>query len=101
MVKESPFLIEETRISKVNVPLEPAGGRYLRAFYMLFQVAQQIILNVRRVIIMTKMKSTFDYIKKIRGSWVINPRTRVQENEIKNKKKRRQKEKKLIKDGFE
>jgi hypothetical protein len=32
---------------------------------------------------------------------VINPRTRVQENEIKNKKKRRQKEKKIIKDGFE
>ncbi len=50
---------------------------------------------------MTKMKSTFDYIKQIRGGWVINPRTRIQENKIKNKKKRRQKEKKLIKDGLE
>jgi hypothetical protein len=50
---------------------------------------------------MTKTKSTFDYLKQIRSSWVINPRTRVQENEIKNKKKRRQKEKNLIKDGFE
>lgn len=49
---------------------------------------------------MTKMKGTFDYIKGIRGGWVINPRTRVQENEMKNKKKRRQEEKKLIKDGF-
>ena len=51
--------------------------------------------------IMTKMKDTFDYIKGIRGGWVINPRTRVQENEMKNKKKRRQEEKKLIKDVFE
>jgi hypothetical protein len=49
---------------------------------------------------MTKKKDTFDYIKGIRRSWVINPRTRVKENEIKNKKKRRQKEKKLIKDGL-
>jgi uncharacterized GH25 family protein len=54
-----------------------------------------------RVMIMTKMKGTFDYIKEIRGGWVINPRTRVQENEMKNKKKRSQEEKKLIKDGFE
>ncbi|HOJ11159.1 MAG TPA: hypothetical protein PK733_11270 [Clostridiales bacterium] len=50
---------------------------------------------------MTKMKGTFEYIKEIRGGWAINPRTRVQENEMKNKKKRRQKDKKLIKDGFE
>ena len=50
---------------------------------------------------MKKMKSTYDYMKKIRSSWVINPRTRVQENKLKNKKKRRQEEKKLIKDGFE
>lgn len=27
---------------------------------------------------MTKMKGTFDYIKGICSSWVINPRTRVQ-----------------------
>ncbi len=50
---------------------------------------------------MMKSKSTFDYIKQFRGGWVINPRTRVQENEMKNKKKRRQDDKKLIKDGFE
>lgn len=49
---------------------------------------------------MTKIKGTYDYMKEIRGSWVINPRTRVQENEIKNKKKRRQEENKLIKDGL-
>ncbi|MDP4182843.1 MAG: hypothetical protein Q8942_17375 [Bacillota bacterium] len=49
---------------------------------------------------MNKKKSVFDYIKEIRGSWVINPRTRVKENDLKNKKKRRQKEKKLIKDGY-
>jgi len=60
-----------------------------------------MILNTGRVMIMIKKKSTFDYIKRIRGGWVINPRTRVQENEMKNKKKRRQEEKTLIKDGFE
>lgn len=46
-------------------------------------------------------KSTFDFIKEIRSEWVINPRTRVQENEMRNKKKRRHEEKKLIKDGLE
>lgn len=51
--------------------------------------------------IMIKKKDIFDYIKGKRNSWVINPRTRVQENEIKNKKKRRQEEKKLMKGGFE
>lgn len=50
---------------------------------------------------MKKKKSTFEYIKEIRGVWTINPRTRVKENDLKNKKKRRQKEKNLIKDGFE
>lgn len=50
---------------------------------------------------MKKMKGTYEYIKAIRGGWVINPRTRIQENELKNKKKRRQEEKKLIKEGFE
>ncbi|MGI6122564.1 MAG: hypothetical protein ACOYIG_00060 [Acetivibrionales bacterium] len=49
---------------------------------------------------MNKMKSTYEYIKQFRGSWVINPRTRVQENKINNKKKRRQEEKKILKDGF-
>ena len=50
---------------------------------------------------MVKKKSTFEYIKEIRGGWIINPRTRVQDNDLKNKKKRRQEEKKLIKDGYE
>jgi len=45
---------------------------------------------------MIKKKSTFDYIKSIRSGWIINPRTRVQDNNMKNKKKRRQYEKKLI-----
>ncbi len=50
---------------------------------------------------MIKKKSTFDYIKEIRRSWTINPRTRVQDNNMKNKKKRREEGKKLIKDGSE
>lgn len=49
---------------------------------------------------MAKKKTTFDYMKEIRGSWVINPRTRIQENSLKNKKKRRQEEKKLIRDDY-
>lgn len=49
--------------------------------------------------IMTKKKGTYDYMKEIRNCWVINPRTRVQENEIKSKKKRRQEEKKMIREG--
>jgi len=50
---------------------------------------------------MAKKKNTFDYIKEIRNSWTINPRTRVQENETKDKKKRRQEEKKVIRDWLE
>lgn len=57
-------------------------------------------LNRWRVKIMIKTKSTFDYIREIRNNWTINPRTRVQENELKNKKKRRQEEKKVIKEGL-
>jgi hypothetical protein len=68
---------------------------------MLFQVAESDYFEYGSVMIMKKKKSTFDYIKGIRNSWVINPRTRVQENEIKNKKKRRQEEKKLIKEGLD
>ena len=49
---------------------------------------------------MDKKKSAYDFIKESRNSWVINPRTRVQEDESKNKKKRRQEEKKIEKDGF-
>ena len=52
------------------------------------------------MIIMNKKKSTYDFIKEIRGTWVINPRTRIQANNLKNKKKRRQEENKLIKDGY-
>ena len=37
-------------------------------------------------------------MKEIRKSWDINPRTRVQENELKNKKKRRQDEKKIVRE---
>jgi hypothetical protein len=47
---------------------------------------------------MAKKKSFIDQVREVRNSWEINPRTRVQENEIKNKKKRRQEEKKLTKD---
>jgi hypothetical protein len=47
--------------------------------------------------VMAKKKSAFDYFREIRGAWTINPRTRVQENELKNTKKRRQNEKKMIK----
>lgn len=47
---------------------------------------------------MKKKINTYDFIKGIRNGWVINPRTRVQDNEMKSKKKRRQEEKKLIKD---
>ncbi|NTV91144.1 MAG: hypothetical protein HGA22_12420 [Clostridiales bacterium] len=48
---------------------------------------------------MIRKKNNFDYIREIRNAWVINPRTRIQENSLKNKKKRRQNEAKLIKDG--
>lgn len=47
---------------------------------------------------MKKKKTTFDFIKEIRRNWMINPRTRVKENELKNKKKRRQEEKKITED---
>jgi hypothetical protein len=47
---------------------------------------------------MKKKKTMYDLMKEIRRSWNINPATRVRENEMKNKKKRRQQEKKLIRD---
>lgn len=40
-------------------------------------------------------------MKEIRKSWSINPRTRVQEDETKNKKKRRQEEKKIARDELQ
>lgn len=39
-----------------------------------------------------------DIMKQVRNSWNINPRTRVQENELKNKKKLRQEAKRIIRD---
>ncbi len=45
-----------------------------------------------------KKKTTYELMKEIRKSWDMNPRTRVQENELKNKKKRRQEEKKMTRE---
>ena len=42
-----------------------------------------------------KQKSFLDTLKSIRLSWSINPRTRVQDNEKKNKKKIRDEGKKI------
>ncbi|MHB8064199.1 MAG: hypothetical protein ACYDG2_16480 [Ruminiclostridium sp.] len=50
---------------------------------------------------MSKKKNMLDLMKEIRRSWVINPRTRVKENDLKNKKKRRQKNKKVVNDREE
>lgn len=50
---------------------------------------------------MKELKGTYDYMKQTRRVWTINPRTRVQDNKKKNIKKRRQEDKKMIKDGFE
>lgn len=48
-----------------------------------------------------KQKEMVEYINEIRRSWSINPRTRVAESELKDKKKRRQDEKKIIKNDME
>ena len=80
--------------------MNPQVGRYLRVFCVLFWAVKSNNIEELRSDNMTKIKGTYDYIKEIRGSWVINPRTRVQENEMKNKKKRRQQENKMIKDGM-
>lgn len=45
-----------------------------------------------------KRKSILEIMKQVRGNWTINPRTRVQDNKLKDKKKRRQTEKKILKD---
>lgn len=50
---------------------------------------------------MAKKKTTIDFIKTVRGEWTMNPITRIQENVLKSKKKRRQEEKKLVKDVLE
>ena len=49
---------------------------------------------------MTKKKTKIDYIKEIRREWIINPRTRIQENSLKDKKKRRQEDKRIVKEGI-
>lgn len=45
-----------------------------------------------------KKQTTYDFARQIRNSWDINPRTRVRENELKDRKKRRQEGKKLLQD---
>ena len=50
---------------------------------------------------MAKKKNMLDLMNEIRKSWVINPRTRVQDNELKSKKKRRQEDKKITKEREE
>lgn len=47
---------------------------------------------------MSKKKDIFKLIKEVRGSWTINPKTRVKGNDLKNEKKRRQEEKKIEKE---
>jgi hypothetical protein len=46
-----------------------------------------------------KKKSSVDYLKEVRSFWAINPRTRIKDNDLKNKKKRRRDEKKIVKNG--
>ena len=43
-----------------------------------------------------RKKNYYNLLKETRTPWIINPKTRVQENKLKSKKKRRQNEKKLI-----
>lgn len=49
---------------------------------------------------MIKKKSFYEALREVRGTWTMNPRTRIQENQLKDKKKRRQEEKKKIKEGL-
>jgi len=46
---------------------------------------------------MRKGKTSLQLMKEIRNTWTMNPRTRIQENELRNKKKRRAEEKRLEK----
>ena len=62
---------------------EPAGDRFLRVFCILFKVKESTYFEYGESDVMAKVKGTFDYIKGIR-----------------DKKKRRQEDKRLIKDGF-
>jgi len=48
-----------------------------------------------------KPKTTTDLMKEIRGTWTIDPRTRVHDNDDrKNKKKERQENKNLAKEAI-
>ncbi len=49
---------------------------------------------------MKKKINSIEYIKKTRNFWSINPITRIKKNGMKDKKKRRALDKKLIKDGY-
>ena len=44
-----------------------------------------------------KKKTMTDLMLQVRNTWKINPRTRIKEDEQKNKKKRREADKKLVK----
>lgn len=46
-----------------------------------------------------KAKSSIELMNEIRREWTINPRTRVKENDLKNKKKSRQQGKREAKCG--
>jgi len=46
-----------------------------------------------------KCKGFLDILKTIRRSWGMNPNTRVQENQKKNKKKRRAEGKQIVKEN--
>jgi hypothetical protein len=48
-------------------------------------------------VMVKKKKSMTDLMLQIRNTWKINPRTRIKEDEQKNKKKRREADKKLVK----
>jgi len=48
---------------------------------------------------MRQPKTNIKLLKTIRNQWVINPRTRIQEDERLNVKKIREESKKIIKEG--
>lgn len=48
-----------------------------------------------------KPRSMTELMKEFRNTWNINPRTRVQENELRNKKKRRAEGKRLSKGDWQ
>jgi hypothetical protein len=51
----------------------------------------------RNGIMVKKKKTMTEMMLQIRNTWKINPRTRIKEDEQKNKKKRREADKKLVK----